>query len=204
MTEADPKIFVSDIVPPTAETHELKVVKKKARKPMSQTRKEELKEQLAKAREVKKAKRLAEKALKDAAKAEKKEAPAAAPAVEVALEGTEKVLVKKEPEVVVDTTHLGTPKTVLDQLLELKEEVKELRKGGTSKEDMEEIKSLKLEMKELRDAAKLYKESQKEKKKIKDKVVRKKKAIEEAPVVAPPAPAPRYSTYKKSIWTNLM
>ena len=196
MTDADPKIFVSDIVPPTAETHELKIVKKKARKPMSQTRKDELKQQLAKAREIKKKKRLAEKALKDA---EKKEAPA----VEAVVEGTEKVLVKTEP-VVVDTTHLETPKTILDQLLELKEEVKALKKGGTSKDDMEEIAALKIEMKDLRDAAKSYKEHQKEKKKIKDKVVKKTKVVKEEPVVAPPAPAPRYSTYKKSIWTNLM
>ena len=125
MTEADPKIFVSDIVPPTSDTHELKLVKKKARKPMSQTRKEELKEQLANARKVKKAKRLAEKALKDAEKLAKKEATK--PAVEVVVEGTEKVLVKTEEPVVVDKTHLETPKTVLDQLLELKEEVKALR-----------------------------------------------------------------------------
>tara|TARA_R110002153_G_scaffold32436_1_gene98100 strand:- start:298 stop:894 length:597 start_codon:yes stop_codon:yes gene_type:complete len=196
---ADPKIFVSDIVPPTADTHDLKVVVKKARKPMSQTRKDELKQQLAKAREVKKKKRLADKALKEA---EKKEATK--PAVEVAVEGTEKVLVKTEEPVVVDKTHLETPKTVLDQLLELKEEVKALRKGGTSKEDMEEIKALKLEMTEVRNAAKLYKESQKEKKKIKDKVVKKTKVVKEPIVEAPPPPAPRYSTYKKSIWTNLM
>ena len=117
------------------------------------------------------------------------------------LEGTEKVLVKTEPEVVVDKQNLGTPKTILDQLLELKEEVKALRKGGTSKEDMEEIKSLKIEMKDLRDTAKAYKESQK--KVVKEKVVRKKKVVKEPLVEAPP-PAPRYTTYKKSIWTNLM
>ena len=192
---ADPKIFVSDIVPPTSDTHELTIVKKKARKPMSQTRKDELKQQLAKAREIKKKKRLADKELKEA---EKKEAPKS---VEVAVEGTEKVLVKKEPEVVVDKQNLGTPKTILDQLLELKEEVKALRKGGTSKEDMEEIKSLKIEMKDLRDTAKAYKESQK--KVVKEKVVRKKKVVKEPLVEAPP-PAPRYTTYKKSIWTNLM
>ena len=198
---ADPKIFVSDIVPPTADTHDLKVVVKKGRKPMSQTRKDELKQQLAKAREIKKAKRLADKALKDAAKAEKKEEPKS---VEAVVEGTEKVLVKTEPEVVVDTQHLGTPKTVLDQLLELKEELKELKKGKTTKEDMAEIAALKIEMKDLRDAAKLYKESQK--KVVKEKVVRKKKVVkEEPPAPAPaPAPAPRYSTYKKSIWTNLL
>ena len=195
---ADPKIFVSDIVPPTSDTHELKIVKK-ARKPMSQTRKQELKDQLAKAREVKKAKRLADKALKDAEKLAKKEAPK--PVVEVVVVDNEKVLVKKEEPVVVDTQHLETPKTVLDQLLELKEEVKQLRKGGTSKEDMDEIKALKIEMKDLRDTAKAYKESQK--KVVKEKVVRKKKVVVEAPAPAP-APAPRYSTYKKSIWTNLM
>ena len=198
---ADPKIFVSDIVPPTADTHDLKVVVKKGRKPMSQTRKDELKQQLAKAREIKKAKRLADKALKDAAKAEKKEEPKS---VEAVVEGTEKVLVKTEPEVVVDTQHLGTPKTVLDQLLELKEELKELKKGGTSKDDMAEIAALKIEMKDLRDAAKAYKESQKNV--VIEKVVRKKKVVKEpleAPAPTPP-PAPRYSTYKKSIWTNLM
>ena len=95
----------------------------------------------------------------------------------------------------------------------LKLEIAELKKGGTTKEDMKMIKELKQEMKELRDVAKQYKEQQNKLKKIKEaKPVEKEvvEKVEEVPLqkvesaqpINIPKPVPRYSTYKKSIWTQ--
>ena len=87
-------------------------------------------------------------------------------------------------------------------------EIAELKKGGTTKEDLQMIKDLKQEMVELRNVAKQYKEQQNKLKKIKEakekEVVEKVEPIKPTPTPAIqiPKPAPRYSTYKKSIWTQ--
>ena len=80
-----------------------------------------------------------------------------------------------------------------------------------SKQDLAEIKALKSELKAMRD-------QKKKEKLVADKVVKVKakaspakveeevKVPEEPVAVVPPLPKaqPRYSTYKKSIWTQLL
>ena len=175
---------------------------KKKRVPMSEERKKVLREQLAHAREVKKAKKKEELALI----AKHKDTPTATPAepvkeiVEIPKEVSHEIVRPVKP-LVIDTTHLGTPKTILDQLLDLKTEMAELKKGSSSKEDIAEIKELKAEMKELRDIAKQYKKQKSElKKKAKETPV-KKEEIPIKPIIH--IPKARYSTYKKSKWAAL-
>ena len=90
------------------------------------------------------------------------------------------------------------------------------RNKTTSKKDMAEIRELKLEMKELRDAARAYKQSQKKTEEpLKENIkVEIKEPVKEpqSKAVAPqvkqaqakqtPKPKARYSTYKKSIWSQ--
>lgn len=171
---------------------------RKKRKPMSASKKLEFKERMRLAREAKRA------------KAEGKEIP-----VKKVKEVKEEVVAPVK-EKVIDTPEpvaeepvkpkrkvRHVPKQLDDheaQLLTLKEEIANLKKGKTSKEDMEEIKQLKAELKEIRDIAKAYKKQQKE---LKSKPTPVKKE-EVAPVASAPAPPPkpRYSTYKKSVWAQ--
>jgi len=165
---------------------------RKKRKPMSASKKLEFKERMRLAREAKRA------------KAEGKEIPVkeevVAPVKEKVID-TEPVVAEEVIEPVKPKRKVRHVPKQLDeheaQLFSLKEEIANLKKGNTSKEDMEEIKQLKAELKEIRDIAKAYKKKQKE---LKSKPAPVKKE-EVAPVVVAP-PKPRYSTYKKSIWTK--
>ncbi len=175
---------------------------RKKRKPMSDSKKLAFKERMRLAREAKRA------------KADGKEKPVKVKkekVIDVPLD--EKVTVPAPVEEVIEPVKpkrkvRHVPKQLDDheaQLFSLKEEIANLKKGNTSKEDMEEIKSLKAELKEIRDIAKAYKKQQKELKSKEPAPVKKVKEVKEvAPVVSQPIdiPAPRYSTYKKSIWTQ--
>ena len=173
------------------------IKQRKKRKPMSDSKKLAFKERMRLAREAKRA------------KADGKEKPVKVKkekVIDVPLD--EKVTVPAPVEEVIEPVKpkrkvRHVPKQLDDheaQLFSLKEEIANLKKGNTSKEDMEEIKSLKAELKEIRDIAKAYKKQQ-----SKPAPVKKVKEVKEvAPVVSQPIdiPAPRYSTYKKSIWTQ--
>ena len=176
---------------------ELEVVKKKnTKKPMSEERKAQLREQLRKAREAKKKK-------KEAGIEEPKDPNKSKVKKMLEAEG-------EEPAVYVKAVkRVGKDHT--EDIKALKEEIASLKSSKTSKEDMEEIRTLKAELKELRDIAKQYKKQQLEKKKV-EQVVKQntpkeniKTKIEEKPVerLIPPTPVkPRYSTYKKSVWSQ--
>tara|TARA_R110001632_G_scaffold208630_1_gene333006 strand:- start:358 stop:918 length:561 start_codon:yes stop_codon:yes gene_type:complete len=163
---------------------------KKGRKPMSEARKAQLKEQLRKAREVKKAKK------------EKGIVEPKPPKVVKVLDqvgGAEPL-----PPILVKAVRKNHSKEVEF----LKMEIAELKKAGTTKEDLAMIKELKEELKDIRNIAKLYKQQQNENKAKEKKSLEKveEKAPELAePVTQPidiPKVAPRYSTYKKSIWSQ--
>mgnify|MGYP003648954409 CR=1 FL=1 len=180
---------------------ELIEVKKKGRKPMSEERKAQLREQLKKAREAKK---LAKEQRKANGEPEPKKDPKASKVIKVLDQ------VGETPEPLPPVFVKSMKKNQSKEIDFLKMEIAELKKGGTSKEDLQMIKDLKEEMVELRNVAKQYKEQQNKLKKIKEakekEVVEKVEPIKPIPTPTPaiqiPKPAPRYSTYKKSIWTQ--
>ena len=178
------------------------IKQRKKRKPMSDSKKLAFKERMRLAREAKRAKADGKEKPVKKVKKEKvidvpldEQVPVPAPVEEPVKPVKPKRKVRHVPNQLDD--HEA-------QLNSLKEEIANLKKGNTSKEDMNEIKSLKAELKEIRDIAKAYKKQQKELKVKEPAPVKEVKEV--APVVSQPidipAPAPRYSTYKKSIWTQ--
>jgi len=178
------------------------IKERKKRKPMSDSKKLAFKERMRLAREAKRAKADGKEKPVKKVKKEKvidvpldEQVPVPAPVEEPVKPVKPKRKVRHVPNQLDDHE---------SQLNSLKEEIANLKKGNTSKEDMNEIKSLKAELKEIRDIAKAYKKQQS---KPAPAPVKKEEVKEEvAPVVTQPidipAPAPRYSTYKKSIWTQ--
>ena len=179
------------------------VKERKKRKPMSASKKLAFKERMRLAREAKRAKSEGKEKPVKKVKKEKvidvrldEQVPVPAPVEEPVKPVKPKRKVRHVPNQLDD--HEA-------QLNSLKEEIANLKKGNTSKEDMDEIKSLKAELKEIRDIAKAYKKQQS---KPKEPAPVKKEEVKEvvAPVVSQPIdippPKPRYSTYKKSIWTQ--
>ena len=180
--------------------------KKKGRKPMSEARKAQLREQLKKAREAKK---LAKEQRKAKGEPEPVKDPKASKVIKVLDQVGGDPVAEPLPPVYVKAMKKNQSK----EIDFLKLEIAELKKGGTTKEDLQMIKDLKEEMKELRDVAKQYKEQQNKLKQIKEaKPVEKEvvEKVEEVPLqkvesaqpINIPKPVPRYSTYKKSIWTQ--
>ena len=190
------------------QTHELVEVKKKGRKPMSEERKKELVARL-------KAGKAKKKALREAGK----EIPVE-PKVKEVLPATE-----TEPAILVKNVRKTKPaKDHTDDIAELKAQIAELKANKTSKEDLEEIKLLKAEMKEIRSAALEYKKQQKAKEaaqKAKEAITPDGEAKEqrittkhkknepkkvtmsiEPKIIDDEKPKPRYSTYKKSVWSQ--
>jgi len=197
---ADKEVFVDDQEP------ELIEQKKKGRKPMSEERKAQLREQLKKAREAKKK-------AKDDRKAKGEPEPKKDPKASKVIKVLDQV--GETPEPLPPVYVKAMKKNQSKEIDFLKLEIAELKKGGTSKEDLKMIKELKEEMKELRDIAKEYKKRQNDlntpkPKKEKPVVVEETHHEEEQeptqtkPIDIPaPAPLPpRYSTYKKSIWSQ--
>ena len=177
---------------------ELIEVKKKGRKPMSDARKEQLKEQLKKAREAKKKAKLEREA--QGLPPVKKD-PKASKVIKVLDQVGETA--EPLPPVFVKSMKKNQSK----EIEFLRMEIAELKKGGTTKEDMKMIKELKEEMVELRNIAKQYKQKQNKLKEIEKSkevpVVEKVAEPVQVPVPVPlPVPVPRYSTYKQSIWTK--
>tara|TARA_R110000822_G_scaffold32838_1_gene94088 strand:- start:420 stop:1010 length:591 start_codon:yes stop_codon:yes gene_type:complete len=177
---------------------ELIEVKKKGRKPMSDARKEQLKEQLKKAREAKKKAKLEREA--QGLPPVKKD-PKASKVIKVLDQVGETA--EPLPPVFVKSMKKNQSK----EIEFLRMEIAELKKGGTTKEDMKMIKELKEEMVELRNIAKQYKQKQNKLKEIEKSkevpVVEKVPEPVQVPVPVPlPVPVPRYSTYKQSIWTK--
>jgi len=196
---ADKEVFVVKDDEP-----ELIEQKKKGRKPMSEARKAQLREQLKKAREAKK---LAKEQRKAKGEPEPVKDPKASKVIKVLDQ------VGETPEPLPPVYVKAMKKNQSKEIDFLKLEIAELKKGGTTKEDLQMIKDLKEEMKELRDVAKQYKEQQNKLKQIKEaKPVEKEvvEKVEEVPLqkvesaqpINIPKPVPRYSTYKKSIWTQ--
>lgn len=168
---------------------------RKKREPMSAEKKAEFAAKMKAAREKKKLAK--EEAKPKVAK------PVEEPVKPVPKENVEKVVpVKQKKERVL--RHV--PNELDDHKYEidcLKNELLVLKRNKKNNKDMEEIRALKQELIELRDAAKAYKQSLKKKEEppIKENI---KVEIKE-PVAQPiniPKPAPRYSTYKKSIWSQ--
>jgi len=195
---ADKEVFVDDNEP------ELIEQKKKGRKPMSEERKAQLREQLKKAREAKKK-------AKEDRKAKGEPEPPKDPKASKVMKVLDQV--GETPEPLPPVYVKAMKKNQSKEIDFLKLEIAELKKGGTTKEDLKMIKELKEEMKELRDIAKEYKKRQKDlntpkPKKEKPPVVEAEQEVisepvqVQAPVQAPVPVAPRYSTYKKSIWTQ--
>ena len=185
---------------------ELIEVKKKGRKPMSEERKAQLREQLKKAREAKK---LAKEQRKANGEPEPKKDPKASKVIKVLDQ------VGETPEPLPPVFVKSMKKNQSKEIDFLKMEIAELKKGGTSKEDLQMIKDLKEEMVELRNVAKQYKEQQNKLKKIKEAQakpveVKPVEKVEEVTVkhatatepINIPVQKPRYSTYKKSIWSQ--
>ena len=178
---------------------------KKVKKQMSPERKEALREQLRKAREKKKANKVARtKKVKEPepVKMEIIEEPSLSAKKEEIKINKPLSPIKEEIEPVVDNSK--------EIIANLKAEIAELKKGKTTSDDMAEIRALKLEMKDIRDAAKLYKEQKKklaqQSKVVKPKVVKEpvKEVVKEQAKQAIVKPVKRYSTYKKSIWADLL
>ena len=187
---------------------ELIEVKKKGRKPMSEERKAQLREQLKKAREAKK---LAKEQRKANGEPEPKKDPKASKVIKVLDQVGGDPVAEPLPPVFVKSMKKNQSKEI--EFLKL--EIAELKKGGTTKEDMKMIKELKEEMKELRDVAKQYKQQQNKLKEIKEAQakpveVKPVEKVEEVTVkhatatepINIPVQKPRYSTYKKSIWSQ--
>jgi len=175
---------------------------KKVKKPMSEERKQALREQLRKAREKKKANKVArtKKVKEPQADPVEMEVKPLSPKKEEIQINKPLSPIKEEIEPVVDNSK--------EIIANLKAEIAELKKGKTTSNDMAEIRALKEEMKEIRDATKAYKAHQKklaqQSKVVKPKVVKEPvKEVEQAkqPIVKP---VKRYSTYKKSIWADLL
>jgi len=186
---ADKEVFVDDNEP------ELIEQKKKGRKPMSEERKAQLREQLKKAREAKKK-------AKDDRKAKGEPEPKKDPKASKVIKVLDQV--GETPEPLPPVYVKAMKKNQSKEIDFLKLEIAELKKGGTSKEDLKMIKELKEEMKELRDIAKEYKKRQNDLNTPKPKK-EKPVVVEETHVeqqVTPVPVAPRYSTYKKSIWSQ--
>ena len=197
MAEIDKEVFVKDEEPDV----ELIEVKKKGRKAMSPERKEQLKLQLKLAREKKKA-------LKEERKAQGLPPLVKDPKASKVIKVLDQV--GETPEPLPPVYVKAMKKNQSKEIDFLKLEIAELKKGGTTKEDMKMIKELKQEMVELRNVAKQYKEQQNKLKKIKEfkekEFVEKVEPVKPIPTPTPaiqiPKQAPRYSTYKKSIWTQ--
>ena len=196
---ADKEVFVVKDDEP-----ELIEQKKKGRKPMSEARKAQLREQLKKAREAKK---LAKEQREAQGLPPIKKDPKVSKVIKVLDQ------VGETPEPLPPVYVKAMKKNQSKEIDFLKLEIAELKKGGTTKEDMKMIKELKEEMKELRDVAKQYKEQQnklKQIKEVKPVEVKPVEKVEEVPLqkvvsaqpINIPKPVPRYSTYKKSIWTQ--
>ena len=197
---ADKEVFVVKDDEP-----ELIEQKKKGRKPMSEARKAQLREQLKKAREAKKK-------AKEERKAKGEPEPVKDPKASKVIKVLDQVGGDPVAEPLPPVYVKAMKKNQSKEIEFLRMEIAELKKGGTTKEDLQMIKDLKQEMVELRNVAKQYKEQQNKLKKIKEaqakavekEVVEKVEPIKPTPTPAIqiPKPAPRYSTYKKSIWTQ--
>ena len=198
MAEVNSDVFV---VPKVEEpTHEIVEVKKKGRKPMSPERKAELVERLRLGREKKKA-------LKEAGKLPPKKAKK---------EKIVEVLPATSTEPAVLVKNVRKTKDHTDDINALKAEIAEMKLHQNSKEDLAEIKQLKSELKAMRDqkrkeklvADKTVKVKQTPKLEMKVEPVKEVEPV--ATVTLPTAtlpvakPAPRYTTYKKSIWSQLL
>jgi len=192
---ADKEVFVDDNEP------ELIEQKKKGRKPMSEERKAQLREQLKKAREAKKK---AKEDRKAKGEPEPKKDPKASKVIKVLDQVGGDPVAEPLPPVYVKAMKKNQSK----EIDFLKLEIAELKKGGTSKEDLKMIKELKEEMKELRDIAKEYKKRQNDlntpKPKKEKPVVVEETHVEQTQTkpIDIPVPVARYSTYKKSIWSQ--
>ena len=178
--------------------------KKKGRKPMSEERKQALREQLKKARDAKKAKKSGV------------EPPLPAPSSQPKVSKVKKMLeaTDEEPAVYVKAVK-RVGKDHSEDIKALKAEIASMRTSqGT---DLDEVRALKTELKELRDIAKQYKHSQQsEKKKLVNNSVSNNKNNkpnkpnpygEGSPTnqARPNEPVPVkniYSAYKKSIWSQ--
>lgn len=202
MAEVDSEVF--DIPKVEEPTHELVEVKKKGRKPMSPERKAELVERLRLGREKKKA--LKEAALKGTTPPPKKEKKAKKEKIVEVLPAT-----STEPAVLVKNVRKTKDHT--DDINALKAEIAEMKLHQNSKEDLAEIKQLKSELKAMRDqkrkeklvADKNVKVKQTPKLEMKVEPVRGGGTLPVETATLPVAkPAPRYTTYKKSIWSQLL
>ena len=171
----------------------------KEKKKMSEERKAVLREQLRKARE----KKLANKKSREGKTVEVKEKPVEEIKMDIIPEEHEeyeepaprtKKLVKKRVKIVEPESDEEELVDATDMIENLKKEIAELKKSNTHY-DMDEIRILKDELKDIRDAARDYK------KKKSEKPVEKKPIVEIATHIQQ---APRFSTYKKSIWSNLL
>ena len=93
----------------------------------------------------------------------------------------------------------------------LKADIAEMKLHQSSKKDLEEIKALKSELKAIRSQKKKEQKTKDIVVKVKQEV--KQEFVKEEPVPTAPTPLPsvpidipkpRYSTYKKSIWSKLL
>jgi len=192
---ADKEVFVDDNEP------ELIEQKKKGRKPMSEERKAQLREQLKKAREAKKK---AKEDRKAKGEPEPKKDPKASKVIKVLDQVGGDPVAEPLPPVYVKAMKKNQSK----EIDFLKLEIAELKKGGTTKEDLKMIKELKEELTELRNIAKEYKKRQNDlntpKPKKEKPVVVEETHVEQTQTkpIDIPVPVARYSTYKKSIWSQ--
>jgi hypothetical protein len=166
---------------------------KKPRKPMSEERKEILREQLKKAREIKKAK----KEQKNAAERPSTPMPAPAPEIKLVVEPTEvgghsiPVVVKKPRKPRVKKERNELPK--IDESIELRKQLDELRAANKSKEN--ELLKQQIANQKLKNAQ----DKPIKIKKVTEKVLSPKETDSAPPVEKKKA---RYSTYKKSVWAE--
>ena len=197
MVEVDSEVF--DVPKVEEPTHELVEVKKKGRKPMSAERKAELVERLRLGKEKKKALKEAGKSSTTPKKAKKEKIVEVLPATST------------EPAVLVKNVRKTKDHT--DDINALKAEIAEMKLHQNSKEDLAEIKQLKSELKAMRDqkrkeklvADKTVKVKQTPKLEMKVEPVKEAVTLPVATATLPVAkPAPRYTTYKKSIWSQLL
>jgi len=183
----------------------IEVKKKNTRKPMSEERKQKLREQLKKARDAKKAK-------KDAGIVEPPKDPKASK-VKKMLEAD-----GEEPAVYVKAVKRKiVGKDYSEDIKTLKAEIASMKSSQGS--DLDEVRALKAELKELRDIAKQYKLQQKEKKKLVNNSVNNnknnnvketkpnpygelKQQKHQHPAQQPVPVKNIYSAYKKSIWSQ--
>lgn len=172
---------------------------KKPRKPMSLSKKAAFAARMKASREAKKA-----------AKAETKKVVKSA-LVEVGLKPVE-VVEAKQPVRKRNIRHVPNE---LDSHMELinnlKADIAEMKTMQSSRKDLEEIKALKSELKAIRAQKRKEEKTKDIVVKVKEEV--KQEFVKEEPVLSQTAPAPsvpidipkpRYSTYKKSIWSKLL